>query len=163
MSAPGTGRSSPAGREAGFASFSGTVLPEWIDVNGHMNVAWYDHVFDKAELCLFDAFGINERYTARQRHGVFRLERHVRYLHELLDGDAIEVRSFIASPDLRILRHVHILVNRTRTQRAATSHSVSIHIDLDRRRSTPIAASECTARLKRLRIEKTELPAPPSR
>lgn len=157
MSASDVHGAGPAGGRVGFA---GRVLPEWIDVNGHMNVAWYDHVFDRAESNLFAAFGIDEAYTSRHRLGVFRLERHIRYLHELLKDDAIEVRSFIASPDLRILRHVHILVNRSRGQRAATSHGVSIHVDLDRRRSTPITVPDSAARLRELRLAPADLPPP---
>jgi acyl-CoA thioester hydrolase len=34
--------------------YEGVVLPEWIDNNGHMNLAYYVVLFDQATDLLFD-------------------------------------------------------------------------------------------------------------
>jgi acyl-CoA thioester hydrolase len=40
----------------------GVVKPEWIDVNGHMNVAYYVLAFDLAVDALWEGFGITAEY-----------------------------------------------------------------------------------------------------
>src|SRR5207237_2266774 len=39
---------------APYERFEGEVLPEWIDYNGHMNLAYYTVLFDYATDLLFD-------------------------------------------------------------------------------------------------------------
>ena len=40
--------------------YQGKVLPEWIDHNGHMNLAYYVLAFDLATDEFFDGFGLNQ-------------------------------------------------------------------------------------------------------
>jgi len=40
----------------------GAVLPEWIDANGHMNLAYYVVLFDQATDLLYDALGVGQAY-----------------------------------------------------------------------------------------------------
>ena len=40
----------------------GVVLPEWIDINGHMNVAYYVLAFDHATDAFFDYIGLDSAY-----------------------------------------------------------------------------------------------------
>ena len=46
----------------GVSILRGKVLPEWIDVNGHMNVAYYVLVFDRAIDVLWERLGITSEY-----------------------------------------------------------------------------------------------------
>ena len=48
--------------EAPLALYSETVLPEYIDYNGHMNVAFYLLAFDHATDAFFDYMQLGERY-----------------------------------------------------------------------------------------------------
>lgn len=77
----------------------GRVLPEWIDYNGHMNVAYYTLAFDKA----IDAFlerelGIGETFVAATATGPYALQSHYAYAAELLEGEPFSVT-------LRLLDH----------------------------------------------------------
>ena len=47
--------------EAPLQIHKGTVLPEWIDYNGHMNVAFYMLAFDQATDAFFDYLGMGEQ------------------------------------------------------------------------------------------------------
>lgn len=143
----------------GFVSFEGRVEAGWIDANGHMNVAWYDHVFDRAESTLFDAFGVNEDYITSRQLGMFRLEKRISYQNELVEGDLMRVESHIASRDNRLLHHVHQLFNLTRGNRAAAAQKLSIHVDLDRRKSASIVDPDILARLYALTCAPSALPA----
>ena len=142
-----------------FTGFKGRVLPDWIDANRHMNVAWYDHVFDMAESALFCAFGVNEGYIARTRHGMFRLEKSIHYEKELVEGEQLRIDSRIVSCDGRLLKHFHELWNESRGMRAATARYVSIHVDLATRKPARIADPDVIAPLRRLASEHARLPA----
>ncbi|MBO6902140.1 MAG: thioesterase family protein [Rhizobiaceae bacterium] len=146
-----------------FAGFRGTVLPDWIDANRHMNVAWYDHVFDKAESALFAAFGVDEDYIARTNHGMFRLEKHIRYEKELVEGDELRIDSRIDTTDGRLLKHFHELWSVSRNMRAATARYVSIHVDLSERKAVRVTDPLVVAPLREMASAHAQLPAPDER
>lgn len=124
---------------AAFCGFEGAVGEGWIDSNGHMNVGWYDHVFDTAESRLFDAFGVNEAYILRNRQGMFRVEKSIRYERELLLGDRIRIECRVAAFNGKALRHVHQLLNVSRGGCAACAEYVSLHVDLRSRKVAQIS------------------------
>ena len=53
---------SEAGR-TGTAVYGGRVLPEWIDINAHMNVAYYVLAFDLAVDRLWERFGMTGEHV----------------------------------------------------------------------------------------------------
>jgi hypothetical protein len=50
------------------------VRPEWIDYNGHMNVAYYVLVFDHGTDVLFDLLDVGAGYRARSNCSLFAME-----------------------------------------------------------------------------------------
>jgi len=64
------------------------VLPDWIDFNGHMNMAYYNVLFDQAVDQLYPALGFGPDY---QKTGctTYMAEFHVCYLRELHAGDEV--------------------------------------------------------------------------
>ncbi|WP_281985019.1 acyl-CoA thioesterase [Thalassorhabdomicrobium marinisediminis] len=149
-----------AGRDYSV-SFRGSVLDSWIDVNGHMNVAWYDHVFDTAESLFFEEFAIDDAYIRRTGFSFFRIERLVRYAHEVLPADPIEVRSRVLWSNLQRVHHVHELWVPGRSERCAISDAVSIHVDLSTRRPVAIDLPEVVDPLRNLLAAHTAAPPPP--
>jgi len=81
-----------------FDRYEGEVLPEWIDANGHMNLAYYIVLFDYATDTLFDAIGIGRGYKDATNHGTFVAETHNLYEHELLVGERVRVGTQILGP-----------------------------------------------------------------
>src|SRR3569832_2413841 len=69
---------------APFDRFRGEVLPEWIDYNGHMNLAYYTVLFDQATDLLFDELGLGLDYRRDRKLGTFVAETHNLYERELL-------------------------------------------------------------------------------
>ncbi len=56
------------------------VIPvSYLDMMGHMNVAWYTHLFGEATMEFYDRFGLNRAYMQANETGVFALEVHIRY------------------------------------------------------------------------------------
>lgn len=143
-----------------YISFRGKVEPHWLDVNQHMNVSWYDHVFDAAESDLFEVFGIHDDYIRATSYSFFRLEKSVRYERELMPDARLEARSVVLWTDLKRVHHFHELWNVDQNYRAATVEGLSIHVDLRVRKAAKITVEDTAARLSALAAEHAQLPWP---
>lgn len=141
-------------------SFRGSVEPHWLDVNRHMNVSWYDRVFDIAETQLFEVFGIHDDYIRSTSYSFFRLEKSVRYERELMPDAKLEARSIVLSTDLKRVHHFHELWNVDQGYRAATVEGLSIHVDLRVRKAAKIVVPDVADRLSALATEHAHLPWP---
>ena len=60
-----------------------SVLPDWIDYNGHMNVAYYVLAFDRGVDEFMYQMGITPEYLKTEKSSTFTLEMHINYLQEL--------------------------------------------------------------------------------
>ena len=120
--------------------FRGEVLPEWIDYNGHMNLAYYTVLFDYATDLLFDALGLGLDYRRDTQMGTFVAETHNRYERELLVGARVRVATQIVAADEKRLHLAHemfALDEPNAGQRAATQELLFLHVDLVARRVCP--------------------------
>ncbi len=117
--------------------WTGTVLPEWIDHNGHMNADYYLVVFDDATGPWTAFLGIDRNYRKTNRRSTFSIDSHLTWLRELPVGAPIAVEAELLGFDDR---KYHTFMRMTHAEEghvAATHELLSIHIDLDTRRSTP--------------------------
>lgn len=123
--------------------FSATVRPEWIDENGHMNLAYYLVVFDGATDLLWEAIGLGEPYRRRTRHGTFAVESHILYRAELLLGDQVLVASHLLGADDKRLHVAHEMC-RPDGAVVAQQEIMLLHVDLSTRRVVPFLP-DCAA------------------
>ena len=126
---------------APFDRFEGEVLPEWIDLNGHMNLAYYTVLFDYATDLLFDALDLGRPYRVATDNGTFVTETHNRYERELLVGDKVRVAVQILFADDKRLHLAHEMFRLDDGARAATQELLFIHVSLKERRVTPFPAA----------------------
>lgn len=117
-----------------------TVRPEWVDYNGHMNVAYYVLVFDHATDGLLDAIGIGEAYRRAEQGSFFIVEAHVAYRRELHAGDPVRVETQILGHDNRRLHAFLRMVRADSGDLAATYEILGLHVDMKSRRSAPFPA-----------------------
>jgi acyl-CoA thioester hydrolase len=144
---------------APFDRYRGEVLPEWIDANGHLNLAYYVVLFDYATDALFDAIGIGLRYKEATNHGTFAAETHNLYERELLVGEGVRVATQILGTDSKRLHFAHEMFSLASGQRAATQELMYLHIDLAARRVVPWP-SEARERLATAAAAHARLPRP---
>jgi len=123
-----------------FAAHAETVRPEWIDYNGHMNVAYYVLVFDHATDALFDALGLGAAYRQATDRTLFAVESHILYEHEMALDAPIRVESRVLGVDGKRLHFGHEMFHGTAGWRAATIELMAIHVDLGTRRTSPFPA-----------------------
>lgn len=144
---------------APFDRYRGEVLPEWIDINGHMNLAYYTVLFDYATDMLFDTIGIGQQYKRSNNHGTFVVETHNIYEQELLVGERVRVVSQILGADGKRLHLAHEMFRLADTQRSAAQELMFLSVDLSRRRVVPFPG-EARQRVATAASAHAHLPAP---
>jgi len=123
------------GLPAPFTGYAAQVRPEWIDENGHMNLAFYVTVFDGATDLLWDAIGLGQSYRQATGNGTFAVETHVLYRAELLLGDEASVSTQILGADAKRLHLTHEM--RRGSALIAQQEIMLLHVSLDTRRVMP--------------------------
>lgn len=136
-----------------------TVRPEWIDYNGHMNVAYYVLILDHGVDALWEYLGIGRAYRAAKTGSTFAVEAHVTYAHELLEGVGVRVESRLVGFDEKRIHHYHELYHETDGFLAASAEFLSLHVDLNTRKVTPFP-TDVQARLAEVRVAHDALPRP---
>jgi len=114
-----------------------TVLPEWIDYNGHLNMAYYVLMFDNATDRFFDLIDLGVDYVQRCQHSAFVLETHVTYQQEVGLGDPLRFSFQLIDADEKRLHYYFEMYHREKGFRAATSEQIALHVDLEARRAAP--------------------------
>ena len=137
------------------------VQEAWIDYNGHMNMAFYNVVFDKGVDHLFDLLGIGAEYTRTTNHSVFTMEIHVTYAQEVVLNDPLEVRLQVLDHDSKRLHLFMAMHHAQRGYLAATCEQLSLHVDLSGPRSAPFPEPLLSniARLQQAHVEVPRHPA----
>src|SRR6202142_2355316 len=135
---------------APFVSSVMRVEPGWIDYNGHLNMAYYNVLFDRAVDEVYELLGLGLAYVEVSRHSTFNAEVHVRYLRELHSGDPVRVTFQLLGFDAKRLHYFEQLFHAEEGWVSATSENLSLHIDMTAKKtaSFPDHLAACLARMK---------------
>jgi acyl-CoA thioester hydrolase len=145
-----------------FAPFVSSVMriePHWTDYNGHLNMAYFNVLFDRAVDESYALIGVGADYVAQQRQSIFTVETHVRYLRELHAGDPVRVTFQLLDCDVKRLHYFEQLFHADEGWIAATSENLSLHVDLVAKRTTPFP-EEILRRLAAMKAAHALLPVP---
>jgi acyl-CoA thioester hydrolase len=122
---------------APFLSSVMQIEPQWIDHNGHLNMAYYNVMFDRAIDEMWLLLGMGPGYV-RERHGsTFTAECHVRYLREIHLGDPMQISILLLGADEKRLHTFEELRHASEGWLSATSENMTIHIDMNTRKTAP--------------------------
>ena len=120
-----------------FRSSIMQIEPQWIDYNGHLNMAYYNVMFDRAIDQLWLELGIGPAYM-KERHGsTFTAECHVRYLREIHLGDPVQIAILLLGADEKRLHTFEELRHATEGWVSATSENMTVHVDMAVRKAAP--------------------------
>lgn len=114
-----------------------TVRTDWLDYNGHLNMAYYNVLFDT---CLDEAFihlGLGPDYARRNEASFFTAETHLCYLRELNGGDRVRATVQLVDFDGKRAHLYQELFHADEGFLSATSEQVSLHVDLKARKVAP--------------------------
>jgi acyl-CoA thioester hydrolase len=120
-----------------FVSSLMRVEPQWIDYNGHLNMAYYNVLFDRAVDEAYELIGIGLDYLKTQGHSTFTAEAHVRYLRELHDGDAVRVTFQLLDYDAKRIHYFEQLLHASEGWVSATSENMTLHVDMAAKKVVP--------------------------
>jgi len=144
---------------APFVSSLMRVEPQWIDYNGHLNMAYYNVLFDRAVDEAYELLGIGLGYLKSQGHSTFTAEAHVRYLRELHDGDPVRVTFQLLGYDVKRIHYFEQLLHATEGWVSATSENMTLHVDMATKKVVPFPKG-ITRSLARMQAAHAHLPRP---
>ena len=116
-----------------------TVRPDWVDYNGHMNVAYYVLVFDHATDTFLDEIGLDTAHREGTGNSVFVAEAHVTYETEVMNGDKLRITTQVLDADTKCMHIFHRMYANGSDEVAATNELMILGVDLATRRVAPIA------------------------
>jgi acyl-CoA thioester hydrolase len=114
-----------------------TVLSEWVDRNGHMNVASYVTAFDQASGTFMRNIGLGRRYVDSKLGMTFVLETHVTYDREMRGGAPMRFTIQLLDRDAKRVHLYHEMFHAEEGYLAATNEVIVMNIDYASRRSAP--------------------------
>jgi acyl-CoA thioester hydrolase len=122
----------------------GIVRPEWVDDNGHMNLAYYLVLFDAGSDAMFEVLGIGHAYREAVGCTSFAAETHIVYEREMREGDAAEIRTTVVGVDEKRLHLAHEMYRAGEAARVALQEILFVSVDLATRRVAPWTAAART-------------------
>ena len=115
------------------------VEPQWIDYNGHLNMAYYNVLFDRAVDEVYELIGIGPSYLKRTNHSTFTAEVHVRYLRELRENDPVRVAYQLLDYDAKRIHYFETLLHAEEGWVSATSENMTLHVDMAAKKVAPFS------------------------
>jgi acyl-CoA thioester hydrolase len=135
------------------------IEPHWIDYNGHLNVAYYNVLFDRAVDEVYELIGLGPDYLKQRGHSTVVAELHVRYLREVREADLLRVTVQMLAYDAKRIHLFEQLLHATENWVSATSESMTLHVDMTAKKVTPFPES-VMRKLERMQTAHAVLPRP---
>ncbi|MDA4846453.1 thioesterase family protein [Hoeflea poritis] len=122
---------------APFTAPAAEIEPSWIDYNGHLNMAYYNVLFDRCADHVFAEIGLTENYVKDRGLSFYVAEVHVCYLRELHLGASVTATFQLLDCDEKRLHAYSELIHEDGWV-AATSEALYLHIDASGPKVAPI-------------------------
>ncbi|WP_010142058.1 thioesterase family protein [Oceanicola sp. S124] len=104
------------------------VRPEWIDYNGHLNMAYYGVLFDLGSDPFSEEMGMGEGYLRDSGHTTYTAEFRIRYLREVHEGARLRASLRLLDVGPRAFHYAQELIHSDGWI-AATGEGISLHVD----------------------------------
>ena len=144
--------------QAPFHSSPKHVRPEWIDYNGHLNMAYYTVLFDTSVDEIYEEIGFGPDYAKNHGHTTYTAEFHICYVRELHEGDEVYVTTQLIAYDEKRF-HTYQELYHADGWLAATGEALALHIDMSGPRVAPMP-DHILANFKAIHAAHSVLPMP---
>src|SRR6476620_5436979 len=144
---------------APFLSSVMQIEPQWIDYNGHLNMAYYNVMMDRAIDQMWLQLGIGPAYMKQHHGSTFTAEAHVRYLREIHLGDPVQISVYLLGHDEKRLHTFEELRHATESWLSATSENMRLHMDMKARKVAPFPP-DIRARIEAVVASHAAVPRP---
>src|SRR5215212_3085268 len=144
---------------APFLSSVMQIEPQWIDYNGHLNMAYYNVMMDRAIDEMWLRLGIGPAYMKERHCSTFTAECHVRYLREIHLGDPVQISVYLLGHDEKRLHTFEELRHASEGWLSATSENMTLHMDMNARKVAAFP-SDIRARIEAVVASCAAVPRP---
>ena len=110
------------------------IIEEWTDYNGHLNVAFYVHVFDIAADIMLDNFKMGGHFAEQDKKTTFVAEMYTAYKQEVKLGEEVETHLSYVDHDKKRIHYRLSMFHKEKKYLAATNEVLSLYVDLDKRK-----------------------------
>ncbi|MBO6775326.1 MAG: thioesterase family protein [Marinibacterium sp.] len=141
-----------------FLSSPMEVRPEWIDYNGHLNMAYYNVLFDQGVDEMYEQFGFGPDYIERRGMTTYTAEFHVCYVRELHVHDKVRVSFQLIDVDDKRF-HSYQEIHHEDGWLAATAEGLGLHIDMSGPKVAPMP-DDILANMRAVFDQHSALPRP---
>ena len=112
------------------------VIKDWTDYNGHLNVAFYVHIFDIAADIMLDSFKMGGESAKEEKKTTFVAEMHTIYKQEVRLGEVVETHLTYIDHDKKRIHYRLSMFHKEQKYLAATNEVLSLYVDLEKRKVT---------------------------
>jgi acyl-CoA thioester hydrolase len=123
-----------------FAPFVSSVMraePDWIDENGHLNMAYFNVLFERAIDEAFELLGLNAAYYEKGEGTIFVGEAHLRYRREVHVTTPVRITLQLIDYDAKRLHIFLEMRHASEGWLAATSELILLHVNPKTRKVAP--------------------------
>ena len=110
------------------------VIKEWTDYNGHLNVAFYVHIFDIAADVMLDNFNMGGKSAKENKKTTFVAEMYTTYNQEVRLGEEVETPVTYVDHDKKRIHYRLSMFHKEKKYLAATNEVLSLYVDLSKRK-----------------------------
>ena len=134
------------------------VEKDWIDYNGHLNMAYYNVLFDRGADEAFEKLGMGPLYAEERKLTTYTAEIHVCYVRELHLGNRVNATFQLLDFDEKRF-HVFQELHHVDGWLAATSEVLTLHVDMTGPKVAPFP-DDVLANMKAMHAAHAALPKP---
>src|SRR3569833_557817 len=122
---------------APFLSSVMAIEPAWIDHNGHLNVAYYSVLFDRAIDELYVPLGLGPDYLKATNHSTMVGECHLRYLREVHIDAPLRITAQLVGFDAKRFHVYQEMLHAEEGWLSATCETMTVHVDMAAKKVAP--------------------------
>jgi carnitine 3-dehydrogenase len=137
-----------------------SVLPAWVDYNGHMSESCYLLVFGDNSDAFFRLVGIDETYRDQGGHSLYTVQTHIHNIREVAEGEPLRLTLQLLDFDDKRVHIFHAMYHASSGDLLATGEQMLVHVNISQGRSTPMPA-DLQARLQAIAQAHASLSTPP--
>ncbi|RFO98140.1 4-hydroxybenzoyl-CoA thioesterase [Rhodoferax lacus] len=119
---------------------SPTVLPQWVDYNGHMSESCFLLVFGDSSDVFFRFVGIDESYRDAGGHSLYTVQTQIHHIREASEGDPLRLTLQVLDVDDKRVHIFHSMFNATSGELLATGEQMLVHVDMAAGRAASMPA-----------------------
>ena len=110
------------------------VIKDYTDCNGHLNVAFYVHIFDIAADVMLDSFKMGGVSAKEDKKTTFVAEMYTTYNQEVRLGEEVITHVTYVDHDKKRIHYRLSMFHKEKKYLAATNEVLSLYVNLDKRK-----------------------------